>query len=294
MLNNDRTYILNSFNKKGYHFPIDLLNEDKNLYYHQYKNSVKKIKSSSLKFEHKFKSHLVFKWVNDLMRNEKILSIVRPILGDNILCWNAILFFKPKKSEYFVGWHEDASYWNLKNNNIVTVSLALSESNPENGCLKILKNKIENVSYKIKQPKYNMLARGQDAIVNDDEDFEYITLKPGQCAIFNQNTVHGSESNRSNNDRLLLAFRYITPDNTTKMNHKSASIVSGQDNYGFYEKEPIPSEDFQKNCIKFHQKLMSKQAIIFAKSKLNKFKLNFLTQFLKLGIARGFYYNYFK
>ena len=62
----DTTYILNSFNKKGYCFPIDLLSEENNFYYHKYIDSIKKIKKNSLKFEHKFKSHLVFKWVNDL------------------------------------------------------------------------------------------------------------------------------------------------------------------------------------------------------------------------------------
>jgi len=292
--NNDKTYILNSFNKKGYHFPIDLLNEQSNFYYHKYINCIEKIKKGSLKFEHKFKSHLIFKWVNDLMRCEKILSIVKPILGNDILCWNSILFFKPKKTEYFVGWHEDKTYWELKNDNIVTVSIALSESNPENGCLKILTKKIDNITYKITRPRFNILARGQEAIIDEKEEFDYITLKSGQCAIFNQKSVHGSGPNRSDNDRLLLAFRYITPDNSTKMNHKSASIISGKDNYGFYEQEPIPNQDFQIDCVEFHQKLMAKQAMIFGKSKLKKFNLDFLTSILKFDFVRGFYYNYFK
>ena len=292
--NNDKTYILNSFNKKGYHFPIDLLTEQNNFYYHKYIECIKRIKKKSLQFEHKFKSHLIFKWVNDLMKSEKILSLVKPILGNNILCWNSILFFKPKKTKYFVGWHEDKTYWRLKNDNIVTVSIALSDSNPENGCLKILKKKIDNVTYKINQPRFNMLARGQEAIISENEEFDYITLKSGQCAIFNQKTVHGSEPNNSDQDRLLLAFRYITPDNSTEMNHKSATIVCGKDNYGFYEQEPIPDKDFQNNCIKYHQRLMSKQAMIFGKSKLKKFSLDFLTPILKYDFIRSLYYNYFK
>lgn len=292
--NNNKTEIINTFKDKGYFFPIDLFSNNESFYYKKYIDSVAKINTPSLKFEHKFKSHLIFKWVNDLMRNEKILSIVKPILGNDILCWNSIFFYKPKKTEYFVGWHEDKTYWRLRNNNIVTVSIALSDSNPENGCLKIIKEKMSNVSYSTKKPKFNMLARGQDAIIDNNIEFDYVTLKSGQCAIFGQETVHGSGPNRSDKDRLLLAFRYITPENFTDMNHKSASLVSGEDKYNLYEKEPVPDEDFQKDCVKFHQKLMAKQARIFGKDKLSKFKLSFLSPVLKSNFVRGFYYNYFK
>ena len=137
-LNNNKNEIINTFKDKGYFFPIDLFSNSQSSYYKKYIDSVSQIKASSLKFEHKFKSHLIFKWVNDLMRDDRILSIVKPILGNDILCWNSIFFYKPKNTEYFVGWHEDKTYWKLKNNNIVTVSIALSDSNPENGCLKIM------------------------------------------------------------------------------------------------------------------------------------------------------------
>ena len=293
-LNNNKNEIINTFKDKGYFFPIDLFSNSQSSYYKKYIDSVAQIKASSLKFEHKFKSHLIFKWVNDLMRDDRILSIVKPILGNDILCWNSIFFYKPKNTEYFVGWHEDKTYWKLKNNNIVTVSIALSDSNPENGCLKIIKEKVSNLSYSTKQPKFNMLARGQNAIIDNNSEFEHVTLKAGQCAIFGQEIVHGSGPNKSNNDRLLLAFRYITPENFTDMNHKSASIVSGEDKYNLYEKEPIPNKNFQKNCLEFHQKLMGKQAKVFGEDKLSKFKLSFLSPLLKSSVVRGFYYNYFK
>ena len=292
--NNNKTQIVNAFRDKGYYFPIDLFTGKGSYYYDKYIDSIKKIKKSSLKYEHKFKTHLIFKWVNDLMRDEKILSLVRPILGNNILCWNSIFFYKPKHTEYFVGWHEDKTYWQLKNDNIVTVSIALSESNIENGCLKIIRRKIKDVSYTTKRPKFNMLARGQDAKIHESEEFDFVKLKTGQCAIFSQDTIHGSGPNISNEDRLLLAFRYLSPENSTKLNHKTASLVSGKDDYGFYQNEPIPNYDFEKNCVKFHENLMAKQATVFGKDKLKKFKLDFLSPVFRSSFVRGFYYNYFK
>jgi len=292
--NNNKAHIINTFKDKGYYFPIDLFSDSENYYYKKYTDSIKKIKKSSLKYEHKFKTHLIFKWVNDLMRDENILSIVKPILGNDILCWNSIFFYKPRQTKYFVGWHEDKTYWRLKNNNIVTVSIALSESNPKNGCLKIIKRKIKNISYQIKKPKFNMLARGQDAEISENEEFDNVTLKPGQCAIFGQETVHGSGPNFSDNDRLLLAFRYISPENSTELNHNTATLISGRDDYNFYKQEPVPSYDFDEKCLEFHQKLMARQATFFGKDKLKKFKLDFLSPVFKSSLVRGFYYNYFK
>ena len=80
-----------------------------------------------------------------------------------------------------------------------------------------------------------MLARGQNAIMDDDEEVEYAELKPGECSIFKQDAIHGSEPNKSNNDRILLALRFISPDNVTqKDNHKSATLVQGEDNFRLY------------------------------------------------------------
>ena len=48
----------------------------------------------NLILEHKFKSHLIFKRINDLIRNKKMLDIAESIIGPNILCWNSIIFIK--------------------------------------------------------------------------------------------------------------------------------------------------------------------------------------------------------
>ena len=72
--------------------------------------------------------------------------------------WLEILFFKPKYSKKFVGWHEDKTYWKLKNNKVLTFSIAITESLPENGCLKILHER-RKVEYKINDTRNNMLAR---------------------------------------------------------------------------------------------------------------------------------------
>ena len=135
-----------------------------------------------------------------------------------------------------------------------------------------------------------MLARGQNAILNSDDKFEEIELKPGESCIFRQDAVHGSGENNSNEDRFLLAIRYIATDNKTRKNHTSATLVRGFDNYNYYEHEPEPSEDFDKKCMIYHQQLMSKQTQVFAEYKLKKYKLNFLSFLVKSPFIRYIYY----
>ena len=287
----DIIQIKNSLINKGYFFPIKVLSKEDALELNDYFYDIKKkLPNNSLKFEFKFKTHLILKRINDLLYNDKIKNLTKEIIGPNILCWNSIIFYKKSESKKFVGWHEDKTFWNLKNDNIVTFSIALSKSNKDNGCLKFVKNK-RNVKYDYNYTKNNMLARGQNAIIDDNEVVEYAELEPGECSIFKQDAIHGSGPNNSDNDRLLLALRFISPDNITlKDNHKSATLVHGIDDFKLYESEPKPLKDFDNNATKFHQKLMAKQTEIFAKFKLKKFKISFLSFLIKFQIIRYFYY----
>lgn len=277
-------------NDGGYLYPIKVLETkdalDLSHYYNQTKN---KIMKRNLILEHKFKSHLIFKRINDLIRNKKMLDIAEKIIGPNILCWNSIIFYKKKNSKTFVGWHEDKTYWNLDNDKVLTFSIALSNSTIKNGCLKFLKKK-RKVNYEILKSNYNMLARGQNAILSEDDEFEEIELNPGESCIFRQDAVHGSGENNSDEDRFLLAIRYIATDNKTRKNHTSATLVRGTDEHNFYDHEPTPLEDFDKKSMKYHQKLMSKQTQVFAEYKLKKYKLNFLSFLVKIPFVRYIYY----
>ena len=281
-------------NEGGYYSPIKILENDEainlNNYYHDIKNKNCK---KNLILEHKFKAHLLFKEINHLIKNKKMLDIAEKIIGPNILCWNSIIFYKKKKTKAFVGWHEDKTYWNLDNDKILTFSIALSHSNVRNGCLKFLKKKKE-VKYEILNSKYNMLARGQNAILSENDKYQNIELNPGEACIFGQEAVHGSGENNSDEDRLLLAIRYISPDNKTRQNHTSATLVRGIDNYNFYDHEPEPVNDFDKKCLDYHQNLMSKQTQVFAKYKLKKFKLSFLAFLVKISFCRYMYYVFTK
>ena len=208
-----------------------------------------------LKFQNAFK-HITIEFL--VYDNEKIPK------GYHTLMWN-VLFEKAYNDgcEYFYQCGDDIEF---KTKNWINDSINMLKS------------------------KNNILARGQNAILNERDDYENIELKPGEACIFGQDAVHGSDKNESNEDRFLLAIRYISTDNKTNNNHKSATLVRGVDNYKYYDPEPVPTKDFDEKCLSFHQKLMAKQTEIFAKYKLQKYKLSFLSFIVKVPYVRYLYY----
>ena len=48
------------------------------------------------------KSHLLFTWLNELIRHERILDAVEDIVGPDILCWGTSFFIKEPHNPAFV------------------------------------------------------------------------------------------------------------------------------------------------------------------------------------------------
>ena len=84
------------------------------------------------------KSHLLFTWLNDLIRNERILDAVADIIGPDILCWGTSFFIKEARNPAYVSWHQDSTYWGLEPADIVTAWVALTDSTTENGAMRVV------------------------------------------------------------------------------------------------------------------------------------------------------------
>src|SRR6202046_5282320 len=84
------------------------------------------------------KSHLLFTWLNDLVRHPRILDAVEDVVGPNILCWGTSFFIKEPRNPAFVSWHQDSTYWGLDPADVVTAWVALSDSTSENGAMRVI------------------------------------------------------------------------------------------------------------------------------------------------------------
>ncbi len=202
------------------------------------------------------KSHLLFTWLNDLIRNEKILDAVEDVIGPNILCWGTSFFIKEPRNPSFVSWHQDSTYWGLDPADIVTAWVALSDSTPENGAMRVMPgtHTMSQIPHNDTFSTDNLLSRGQEVMVDVDEAKAHtLTLAAGEMSLHHVRLIHGSDPNPSGNRRIGFAIRYLpTYVRQIAGAHDWATLVRGEDQFGNFELEQRPDADMSESALAYH------------------------------------------
>ena len=109
------------------------------------------------------KPYLLFPWAAALVRHPAILDAVEDVIGPDILVFHTTLWWKPARSEGFVPWHQDATYFGLAPHEHVTAWLALTPSTEESGCVTILpgSHRHGQLPHSDRKDPWVMLSRGQ-------------------------------------------------------------------------------------------------------------------------------------
>ena len=202
------------------------------------------------------KSHLLFTWLNDLVRQELILDAVEDILGPDILCWGTSFFIKEPRNPSFVSWHQDSTYWGLDPADIVTAWVALSDSTTENGAMRVVPgtHTMAQVPHRDTFRPENLLSRGQEVMVDVDPDKAVtLELKAGEMSLHHVRMIHGSDPNPSDQRRIGFAIRYLpTYVRQIAGSHDWATLVRGTDRFGHFELEQRPDADMSETAVAYH------------------------------------------
>ena len=193
-------------------------------------------------------THLFLTWVYELVSHPRVLDAVESVLGPDIMVWNSHWFPKFPGDRAYVSWHQDATYWGLTPPNVTTAWIALSESTPENGCLKVVPGShLASLPQRETYAADNMLSRGQEIAVEVDEaQAVEMPLHPGEFSLHHIGIVHGSGPNHSQSPRIGLAVRYISPDVVQSGSQRDLVVlVRGKDKYGHFDLAEPP----QKDCV---------------------------------------------
>ena len=102
-----------AYRERGYHFPVDALSASEVTGFRRSSRTMKPQDRGPIKGEMRHRSHVLFPWINEMIRHPKILDLIEDLLGPNILCWNTSFFIKEPHDPGFVSWHQDATYWGL-------------------------------------------------------------------------------------------------------------------------------------------------------------------------------------
>ena len=212
-----------------------------------------------LKGPMRHKSHLLFTWLDDLIRHPGILDAVEDILGPNLLVWGSSFFTKEAHDASYVSWHQDSTYWGLDPADIVTAWVALSDSTAENGAMRVIpgSHKKDQLAHRDTFAEGNLLSRGQEISVEVDESrAEMLQLRPGEMSLHHVRLIHGSDPNPSDKRRIGFAIRYL-PTHVRQIvgTHDTATLVRGVDSYGNFEPEERPLSDLSEEAVAFHAKV---------------------------------------
>ena len=214
----------------------------------------------------RYKSHLLFKWLADVVRHPRILDAVEDLIGPDILCWTTHWFVKEARSPQYVSWHQDSNYWGVETRDLVSVWLAVSSSTVESGCVRLLpgSHRTPPMAHVDTYAEHNMLTRGQTIEGVDEARAVNLELAPGEVAFFDYRLAHASHPNRSGDRRIGIGLRYIPPS-ARQVRHEwdSATLVRGEDRYGHFELEPAPTRDFDPAAVAMHRKSDEAQRAVY-------------------------------
>jgi len=149
-----------------------------------------------------------------LVRSESLVSAVQTLLGEGKVChFHSKLMQKEPRKGGAWEWHQDYGYW-YKNgflypDAMISVMVALTEADVENGCLQVLKG-----SHKMGRLEHLFAGEQQGADMPFVEEAlktcerVYVELQPGSVLFFHSNLLHMSDANLSDKPRWSLISAY--------------------------------------------------------------------------------------
>ncbi|MGB8435689.1 MAG: phytanoyl-CoA dioxygenase family protein [Burkholderiales bacterium] len=246
------------YRDRGYYFPLPVLRADEVAECRAKLESFETSQGHPIRGAQRSKSHLLFKWLDDLMRNDRILDAVEDLIGPDILCWNSIFWIKEAHSASFVSWHQDLKYWGLDCDDLVTAWVALSPATVASGCMRVLpgSHRKELLPHDDVYDADNMLTRGQEiAVAVNENEAMTMALQPGEMSLHNVRLAHASGPNRSDDRRIGVSFHYMPTRSKQLVGAwDSAALVRGEDRYHHFATAPVPRRDMDPEAVAFHEK----------------------------------------
>lgn len=267
-----------SFKQNGFIGPFDLYAEDEaTLLWNQ---AVIEMVTSKNKPHNStiinYDRHLDCNTLSTHIANPVIVNKLRSLMDDDIICWKTNIFEK-EPGESGTGWHQVEAFIVYESETVaypslqyteentaatqeLTVWTAFSPADKEHGCLRFLPGSHKQWYYDETRP----LGRDVESKNHDFFGYDYselqldkdwnpdqhevvdMEMKAGQFVIFLAKCVHGSHPNTSQDKRLGLASRYVSPSvkvyeridtltgfgDTISLDYHGSVLVSGTDKWG--------------------------------------------------------------
>ena len=134
------------------------------------------------------------------MTHPRLVAFASDLLGDTVICRHSHFFCKLPGDGKRVSWHQDASYWPLSPSKVVSIWLAIDDSTPANGAMRVIPRSHRQAqvpfvdSTATERNVLNQTVR--DPTAHGDAPVS-LELKAGQISLHSDWILHGSEPNDS-------------------------------------------------------------------------------------------------
>lgn len=154
-----------------------------------------------------------------LISDDRLLDIAEAFIGPDIALFATHYISKPAYDGQPVLWHQDGSYWPLEPMDVVTLWLAVDDSVPENGCMRVIPGTqhMDLQEMIARNDVENVLGSAIDSSLVDESSAVDIVLPAGSVSVHHPNVIHGSNANLSPMRRAGLTIRYIPTSTRIKV-----------------------------------------------------------------------------
>ncbi len=150
-------------------------------------------------------------WVR-LVSDERLLNLVELFLGPNLALFGSNYVNKAPYTGAAVLWHQDGFNWPLEPMQVITLWLAIDDSTPKNGCLRVIPGSHQLPLQPLRERKDvpNVFGWEIDPALVEEASAVDLILKAGDVSVHHPNLIHGSGPNLSLHRRAGLSIRYIS------------------------------------------------------------------------------------
>jgi phytanoyl-CoA hydroxylase len=182
-------------------------------------------------------------WVR-LVSDDRLLDIAERFVGPDIALFASHYICKPPYSGRPVLWHQDGAYWPLEPMRVVSLWLAIDDSTPANGCLRVIPGSHGEHLHELRPREDVDSVLGSESATDVDESQAVdLTLSAGDVEVHHPHIMHGSNANASPHRRCGLTIRYIptsTRITSPEQPYPSAMLLRGEPGVNVYQPWPEP------------------------------------------------------
>jgi non-heme Fe2+,alpha-ketoglutarate-dependent halogenase len=214
---------IESFHRDGFLGPITAISESEMAIFRNSLENELELDSKAFGAQTVRDRHLDAPFITDLFFTPTITETIAQLLGPDLLIWRSQVFNQLPGAPP-IAWHQASTYMLEDYRRPIlkpvdkselfqlTIWIAVDDANLNNGCVQFIPGTHDKIR-KVKLGSSNKFYNAHFEMEVDPAPSEVVSMpcKPGQFVIFSERCIHGNPGNKSEDRRMGINFRAITP-----------------------------------------------------------------------------------